>query len=164
MSPCLLDSQFHMPLEDKQLSCYLLVQVIKNINGYDLAVDIWSLGCTVVEMATAEPPWKQYEGVAAMFKIGNSKELPAIPDHLSEEGKSFVRLCLQRNPTNRPTAAQLLDHPFVKNAAPFVRLDPGSKAMETEAALSSSASCIKTLVCTLCYNFHLVVGSHSSVM
>lgn len=119
-------------------------EVIKNINGYDLAVDIWSLGCTVVEMATAEPPWKQYEGVAAMFKIGNSKELPAIPDHLSEEGKSFVRLCLQRNPTNRPTAAQLLEHPFVKNAAPFVRLDPGSKAMETEVALPSSASCIKT--------------------
>ena len=54
-----------------------------------------------------------------MFKIGNSKELPAIPDDLSEEGKDFVRQCLQRNPLHRPTAAQLLDHPFVKNAAPL---------------------------------------------
>lgn len=57
--------------------------------------------------------------VAAMFKIGNSKELPAIPDHLSNDGKDFVRLCLQRNPIHRPTAAQLLEHRFVKNAAPL---------------------------------------------
>lgn len=57
--------------------------------------------------------------VAAMFKIGNSKELPAIPDHLSEDGKDFVRQCLQRDPIKRPKAEQLLEHPFVKNAAPF---------------------------------------------
>lgn len=57
--------------------------------------------------------------VAAMFKIGNSKELPTIPEYLSDEGKEFVRLCLQRNPLHRPTAAQLLEHPFVKSAAPL---------------------------------------------
>lgn len=63
-----------------------------------------------------------------MFKIGNSKELPAIPDHLSDEGKNFVRQCLQRNPHHRPTAAQLLDHPFVRNVAPIERaiLSPGA--------------------------------------
>lgn len=57
--------------------------------------------------------------VAAMFKIGNSKELPAIPDHLSEDGKDFVRQCLQRDPIKRPKAEQLLEHPFVKNATPL---------------------------------------------
>lgn len=62
--------------------------------------------------------------VAALFKIGNSKELPAIPDHLSDEGKDFVRQCLQRNPMHRPTAAQLLDHSFVKNVAPSERPVP----------------------------------------
>ena len=56
-----------------------------------------------------------------MFKIGNSKELPAIPDHLSAEGRDFVLKCLQRNPLHRPTASELLDHPFVKNAAPLER-------------------------------------------
>lgn len=100
---------------------WMAPEVIKNSNGCNLAVDIWSLGCTVLEMATTKPPWSQYEGVAAIFKIGNSKEVPAIPYHLSDEGKDFVRQCLQRNPLHRPTASQLLKHPFVKSTAPMER-------------------------------------------
>ncbi|XP_061337299.1 LOW QUALITY PROTEIN: mitogen-activated protein kinase kinase kinase YODA-like [Gastrolobium bilobum] len=106
------------PLSFKGSPYWMAPEVIKNSNGCNLAVDIWSLGCTVLEMATTKPPWSQYEGVAALFKIGNSKELPAIPDRLSEDGKDFVRLCLQRNPLCRPSAAQLLMHPFVKKATP----------------------------------------------
>ncbi|XP_072969741.1 mitogen-activated protein kinase kinase kinase 3-like isoform X2 [Typha angustifolia] len=94
---------------------WMAPEVIMNGNGYNLSVDIWSLGCTILEMATSKPPWSQYEGVAAIFKIGNSKDLPEIPDHLSAEGNSFVRLCLQRDPAARPTAAQLMDHPFVRD-------------------------------------------------
>ncbi|CAE5962275.1 unnamed protein product [Arabidopsis arenosa] len=109
------------PLSFKGSPYWMAPEVIKNSNGSNLAVDIWSLGCTVLEMATTKPPWSQYEGVPAMFKIGNSKELPDIPDHLSEEGKDFVRKCLQRNPSNRPTAAQLLDHAFVRNVMPMER-------------------------------------------
>ncbi|KAG0623271.1 hypothetical protein M758_3G161200 [Ceratodon purpureus] len=97
---------------------WMAPEVIKHTGGYDLAVDIWSLGCTVLEMLTTKPPWHQYEGVAAMFKIGNSKELPAVPDTLSPEGKDFVRRCLQRDPAYRPTAAQLLEHAFVQDSRP----------------------------------------------
>ncbi|XP_009627909.1 mitogen-activated protein kinase kinase kinase YODA-like isoform X2 [Nicotiana tomentosiformis] len=107
------------PLSFKGSPYWMAPEVIKNSSGCNLAVDIWSLGCTVLEMATSKPPWSQYEGVAAMFKIGNSKELPAIPEHLSDEGKDFVRKCLQREPRSRPTAAELLEHPFVKDAAPL---------------------------------------------
>ncbi|KAK4492756.1 hypothetical protein RD792_000075 [Penstemon davidsonii] len=106
------------PLSFKGSPYWMAPEIIRNPSGCSLAVDIWSLGCTVLEMATSKPPWSQYEGVAAMFKIGNSKELPTIPEHLSDEGKEFVRLCLQRNPLHRPTAAQLLEHSFVKSAAP----------------------------------------------
>ncbi|XP_011099741.1 mitogen-activated protein kinase kinase kinase 3-like [Sesamum indicum] len=94
---------------------WMAPEVVMNTNGYSLPVDIWSLGCTVLEMATSKPPWSQFEGVAAIFKIGNSKDIPEIPEHLSADAKSFIRLCLQREPSARPTAAQLLTHPFVRN-------------------------------------------------
>ncbi|KAI6691880.1 hypothetical protein NL676_019590 [Syzygium grande] len=96
---------------------WMAPEVVMNTNGYNLAVDVWSLGCTVLEMATSKPPWSQYEGVAAIFKIGNSKDMPEIPDHLSNDAKSFIRLCLQREPSARPTAGQLLDHPFIRDQA-----------------------------------------------
>jgi mitogen-activated protein kinase kinase kinase 1 len=49
----------------------------------------------------------------ALFQIGKG-ELPAIPDSLSRDARDFILKCLQVNPNNRPTAAQLLDHPFMK--------------------------------------------------
>lgn len=67
-----------------------------------------------------------------MFKIGHSKELPAIPEHLSDDGKDFVRQRLQRNPSSRP-AAQLLDHPFVRNVAPLERPIPSPELCLVES-------------------------------
>ncbi|GAA0184720.1 non-receptor serine/threonine protein kinase [Lithospermum erythrorhizon] len=93
---------------------WMAPEVVMNTNGYNLQVDIWSLGCTVLEMATSKPPWSQFEGVAAIFKIGNSREIPDIPSHLSANAKSFIRTCLQREPTARPSASQLFEHPFIK--------------------------------------------------
>jgi serine/threonine protein kinase len=49
-----------------------------------------------------------------MFKIGNSKELPPIPDHLSEQGKDFIRMFLQRDPSQCPSTIELLQHPFIQ--------------------------------------------------
>ncbi|KAI7742310.1 hypothetical protein M8C21_012000 [Ambrosia artemisiifolia] len=111
------------PLSFKGSPYWMAPEVINNNSGgCNLAVDIWSLGCTVVEMATGKPPWSQYEGVAALFKVGNSKELPMIPEKLSSDGKDFILQCLQRNPSKRPTATQLLDHPFVKSFGSSERL------------------------------------------
>ncbi|XP_049386342.1 mitogen-activated protein kinase kinase kinase 3-like isoform X1 [Solanum stenotomum] len=87
-------------------------QVVKDAGGSSVAVDIWSLGCTVVEMATAKPP---YEGGAALlFKQVDGKDSPEIPRNLSDNAKSFLKLCLQRNPSRRLTAVRLLNHPFVQ--------------------------------------------------
>lgn len=49
-----------------------------------------------------------------MFKV--MKDTPAIPETLSPEGKDFLRCCFQRNPAERPTAAKLLEHRFLKNS------------------------------------------------
>ncbi|XP_078430579.1 mitogen-activated protein kinase kinase kinase 5 [Wolffia australiana] len=91
-----------------------VVQAMLNKDrGYDLSVDIWSLGCTIIEMFTGKHPWDGFEGAAAMFKV--LRDSPRIPEALSAEGKDFLRCCFRRNPAERPTAAQLLDHSFVKN-------------------------------------------------
>ena len=81
-----------------------------------------------------------------MFKIGNSKELPTIPDHLSDEGKDFVRLCLQRVPQNRPTAAQLLEHSFVKNVVPLEKQIPGPTSSDHPPVTNASKSVVLLLI------------------
>lgn len=55
--------------------------------------------------------------MAALYRIGRG-ERPHIPDSLSSEARDFILQCLQVDPSLRPTAAQLLDHPFVKQPLP----------------------------------------------
>ncbi|GKU87703.1 hypothetical protein SLEP1_g2062 [Rubroshorea leprosula] len=85
--------------------------------GYGLAADIWSLGCTVLEMLTREVPYSHLECMQALFRIGKG-EPPPVPDSLSKDARDFILRCLQVNPNNRPTAVQLLHHPFVKRPPP----------------------------------------------
>ncbi|CAL5091932.1 unnamed protein product [Urochloa decumbens] len=85
--------------------------------GYDVAVDIWSLGCTIIEMFDGKPPWSDLEGPAAMFKVLHKD--PPIPENLSHEGKEFLQCCFRRNPAERPSASELLDHPFIRNSSHY---------------------------------------------
>ncbi|KAJ3679198.1 hypothetical protein LUZ60_017209 [Juncus effusus] len=93
-------------------------------SGYSFSADIWSVGCTVIEMATGKPPWSdQYQEVAALFHVGTTKSHPPIPDHLSSEAKDFLLKCLQEDACLRTSSFELLQHPFVtgelKVAQPF---------------------------------------------
>ncbi|KAG2305465.1 hypothetical protein Bca52824_034116 [Brassica carinata] len=82
--------------------------------GHSFSADIWSVGCTVIEMVTGKAPWsQQYKEVAAIFFIGTTKSHPPIPDTLSSDAKDFLLKCLQEEPKMRPTASELLKHPFV---------------------------------------------------
>ncbi|KAI3986042.1 hypothetical protein MKX01_039124 [Papaver californicum] len=82
--------------------------------GHSFLADIWSVGCTVIEMATGKPPWsQQYQEVAVLFHIGTTKSHPPIPEHLSAEAKDFLLKCLQKEPNLRASASELLQHPFV---------------------------------------------------
>ncbi|ONM54761.1 mitogen-activated protein kinase kinase kinase NPK1 [Zea mays] len=83
-------------------------------SGHSFSADIWSVGCTVIEMATGKPPWsQQYQEVALLFHVGTTKSHPPIPEHLSQEAKDFLLKCLQKEPELRSTAPDLLKHPFV---------------------------------------------------
>ncbi|CAL5415621.1 unnamed protein product [Camellia sinensis] len=82
--------------------------------GHSFSADIWSVGCTVIEMATGKPPRsQQYQEVAALLHIGTTKSHPPIPEHLSAEATDFLLKCLQKEPNLRPAASDLLQHPFV---------------------------------------------------
>lgn len=92
---------------------WMAPEVISN-TGYGRRADIWSFGCVVIEMATAKNPWGSFDNpMAAMMKIGMSKELPPIPDELSDECRDFIRNCVKRDKKQRPFASQLLQHDFV---------------------------------------------------
>ncbi|CAJ2644274.1 unnamed protein product [Trifolium pratense] len=93
---------------------WMAPEVLKGKNkGYGLPADVWSLGCTVLEMLTGKIPYSNLECMQAIFRIGRG-EPPPIPDTLSRDAKDFILQCLQVNPDDRPTASQLLNHPFLQ--------------------------------------------------
>ncbi|KAF9590445.1 hypothetical protein IFM89_035280 [Coptis chinensis] len=78
--------------------------------------DIWALGCTVIEMATGSPPWKDAKDpVSALYRIAFSGDVPEVPSFLSEQAKDFLEKCFVKNPKKRWTSSQLLKHPFLEN-------------------------------------------------
>ncbi|RCV08527.1 hypothetical protein SETIT_1G334000v2 [Setaria italica] len=79
---------------------------------YGRSADIWSLGCTVLEMFIRRPPYPDDNWVSAFYQIGRG-QLPPVPSSLSPVAREFILKCLQVNPDDRPSADELLGHPFV---------------------------------------------------
>ncbi|XP_028842856.1 mitogen-activated protein kinase kinase kinase 3 [Denticeps clupeoides] len=79
--------------------------------GYGRKADVWSLGCTVVEMLTEKPPWAEYEAMAAIFKIATQPTNPLLPSHISDHTHDFLqRIFVEAR--QRPSADELLRHAF----------------------------------------------------
>ncbi|KAL2939447.1 Mitogen-activated protein kinase kinase kinase ANP1 [Bienertia sinuspersici] len=93
---------------------WMAPEVLRGEGLDDAAADIWSLGCTVIEMATGKLPWGQdINPMSSIYKIAKTKHKPQLPHKFSAHGLDFLHKCLQRNPKKRWTAQQLLHHPFV---------------------------------------------------
>ncbi|KAH7157124.1 hypothetical protein EDB81DRAFT_717775 [Dactylonectria macrodidyma] len=96
--------------------------------GYSAKVDIWSLGCVVLEMFAGKRPWAKEEAVGAIYKIANG-ETPPIPEDiqgtLGPLAVAFMMDCFQVNPFDRPTADVLLSQ------HPFCELDPNFNFYDT---------------------------------
>ncbi|RPA77458.1 hypothetical protein BJ508DRAFT_310152 [Ascobolus immersus RN42] len=92
--------------------------------GYSAKIDIWSLGCVVLEMFAGRRPWSTEEAIGAIYKLGNERLAPPIPDDvvpiISPEAVGFLADCHTADPSERPTAKTLLDlHPFCREDKTF---------------------------------------------
>ena len=80
---------------------------------YGKKADIWSLGCTLLEM-TGNQPWGKNDNIfQVMNKIGKTNLTPEIPDYLSNNFKDFLELCLKREPKKRANLKTLMKHKFI---------------------------------------------------
>ncbi|XXH01503.1 Superkiller protein 3 [Hypoxylon texense] len=91
--------------------------------GYSAKVDIWSLGCVVLEMFAGRRPWSKEEAVGAIYKIANG-ETPPIADDVREAispyALGFMLDCFTVDPRDRPTAERLLrQHEFCELDADY---------------------------------------------
>ncbi|KAF9891132.1 hypothetical protein FE257_005068 [Aspergillus nanangensis] len=97
--------------------------------GYSAKVDIWSLGCVVLEMFAGRRPWSKEEAIGAIFKLGSLSQAPPIPDdvsmNISPAALAFMYDCFTVDTFDRPTAQTLLRHPFCI-------LDPKYNFLDTE--------------------------------
>ncbi|XP_010620470.1 serine/threonine-protein kinase 10 isoform X1 [Fukomys damarensis] len=83
---------------------------------YDYKADIWSLGITLIEMAQIEPPHHELNPMRVLLKIAKSDPPTLLaPSKWSAEFRDFLKVTLDKNPETRPSAAQLLEHPFVSS-------------------------------------------------
>lgn len=84
---------------------------------YGRSCDVWSVGCAIIEMACAKPPWnaeKHSNHLALIFKIASATTAPSIPSHLSPGLRDVALRCLELQPQDRPPSRELLKHPVFR--------------------------------------------------
>ncbi|XP_044493739.1 MAP3K epsilon protein kinase 1-like isoform X2 [Mangifera indica] len=93
---------------------YWMAPEVIEMSGVCAASDIWSVGCTVIELLTCVPPYYDLQPMPALFRIVQD-EHPPIPDSLSPDITDFLRQCFKKDALQRPDAKTLLSHPWIQN-------------------------------------------------
>jgi serine/threonine protein kinase len=117
---------------------YWMAPEIISLEGCSTASDIWSVGCTVIELLTGFPPYHHLSDVTALFRIVQD-ECPPFPDNISPECQQFLRSCFNKDVNARATAEQLLDHVWMRRNGAVSAVD-NAKSSESTAVDSIGAS------------------------
>nr|KAF6401686.1 mitogen-activated protein kinase kinase 7 [Rousettus aegyptiacus] len=83
---------------------------------YDIRADVWSLGISLVELATGQFPYKNCKTDFEVLTKVLQEEPPLLPSHMGFSGdfQSFVKDCLTKDHRKRPKYNKLLEHSFIK--------------------------------------------------
>ena len=113
---------------------WMAPEVIKQ-SGAGRSADIWSLGCTVIEMATAKRPWPDLaDNFSALFHVATAKSGPPYPEGADADLVGFLDLCFCLEPGDRASAEELLRHPLVAGVQDVVQLDQQETAVVSKSA------------------------------
>jgi len=94
---------------------WMAPEIIEMTGTQSSACDIWSVGCTVVELITGKPPYFDLQQMPALFRIVQDDH-PPLPDGITPALEDFLMQCFQKDPLRRISAAGLLKHPWLRNA------------------------------------------------
>ncbi|POS87394.1 cell division control protein-like protein 15 [Erysiphe pulchra] len=91
---------------------YWMAPEIIQLSGATPASDIWSLGCTVIELLEGKPPYYKLAPMPALFAIVNDDH-PPLPEGVSPAARDFLIQCFQKDPNLRVSARKLLKHAWI---------------------------------------------------
>jgi serine/threonine protein kinase len=96
---------------------WMAPEVLARSSDITNAIDIWSLGCIVIEMLTSEPPWfKVARTPHEILALIQERQAPQMPSRITARCLDFLNKTMNPNPAHRPTAEELLEHPFIKDS------------------------------------------------
>ncbi|EKM49713.1 uncharacterized protein PHACADRAFT_214230 [Phanerochaete carnosa HHB-10118-sp] len=106
-------------------SPYWMAPEVIEQSGATTASDIWSVGCTVIELLEGKPPYHFLDPMPALFRIVQD-DCPPIPEGASPVVKDFLYHCFQKDPNLRVSAKKLLKHPWMAASKRQISGDKGA--------------------------------------